>query len=63
MDGRSAVTAFLNPPISNDNVYMSMPPGVEILGKRFSTHGRIEGKKGCMKRRKNGRMDHVVRLS
>ena len=30
------VTAFLNPPIDNKNVYMSMPPGVRMLDKKYN---------------------------
>jgi hypothetical protein len=39
------VTAFLNPPIDNNNVYMSMPPGVETLDERFSKTSIVRLKK------------------
>jgi hypothetical protein len=39
------VTAFLNPPIDNNNVYMSMPLGVKILDERFSKNLIVRLKK------------------
>jgi len=35
IDHMDVVTAFLNPAIDNDNVYMSMPPGIEWLDSRL----------------------------
>ena len=35
------VTAFLNPPIDNNNVYVSVPPGVEVLDERFNKNSTV----------------------
>ena len=36
-DHLDVVTAFLNPQIDRDNVYMSLPPGLGWLDPRFSS--------------------------
>ena len=41
VDHLDVVTAFLNPQLDRDNVYMTLPPGMEWLDSRFSPFGVV----------------------
>jgi hypothetical protein len=53
------VTAFLNPPIDNENVYMSMPPGVKLLDKRFKRNSIVRLKKALYGLKQAPRLWHT----